>query len=102
MPGAVRGGRDYSGRRRVAGRQDDRAVDRPGGDLAGILGGMLWAAIVALLLRPLQCSEILVSLMLVYVADLVLSYLVYGPWKDPNGYNFPQTKTFERSRRFHG
>jgi ABC-type uncharacterized transport system permease subunit len=37
----------------------------------------------------------LVSLMLVYVADMVLSYLVFGPWKDPNGYNFPQTKTFE-------
>jgi simple sugar transport system permease protein len=33
--------------------------------------------------------------MLVYVADMVLSYLVYGPWKDPGGYNFPQTKTFE-------
>src|SRR5207248_10848607 len=35
------------------------------------------------------------SLMLVYVADMVLSYLVYGPWKDPAGYNFPQSKTFE-------
>ncbi|RZJ15564.1 MAG: ABC transporter permease, partial [Acidovorax sp.] len=40
--------------------------------------------------------EILVSLMLVYVATLVLGYLVYGPWKDPMGYNFPQTKTFEK------
>jgi ABC-type uncharacterized transport system permease subunit len=35
-----------------------------------------------------------VSLMLVYVADMLLSYLVYGPWKDPQGYNFPQTVTF--------
>jgi simple sugar transport system permease protein len=33
--------------------------------------------------------------MLVYVADMVLGYLVYGPWKDPAGYNFPQTKNFE-------
>jgi len=33
--------------------------------------------------------------MLVYVADMVLGYLVYGPWKDPAGYNFPQTKSFE-------
>jgi simple sugar transport system permease protein len=32
--------------------------------------------------------------MLVYVAELLLSYLVYGPWKDPKGYNFPQTITF--------
>ena len=29
------------------------------------------------------------------VADMVLGYLVYGPWKDPAGYNFPQTKSFE-------
>jgi general nucleoside transport system permease protein len=29
------------------------------------------------------------------VADMVLSYLVYGPWKDPAGYNFPQTRSFE-------
>jgi len=62
--------------------------------LAGIAGGMLWAAIVALLRDRFNASEILVSLMLVYVADMVLSYLVYGPWKDPNGYNFPQTITF--------
>ena len=32
--------------------------------------------------------------MLVYVAEQVLNYLVYGPWKDPAGYNFPQTITF--------
>jgi simple sugar transport system permease protein len=42
-----------------------------------------------------NANEILVSLMLVYVADMVLSYLVYGPWKDPAGFNFPQSKTFE-------
>ncbi len=63
--------------------------------LMGVLGGMLWAAIVALLRDRFNASEILVSLMLVYVADLVLSYLVYGPWKDPKGYNFPQTITFD-------
>ena len=62
--------------------------------LAGALGGMLWAAIVALLRDRFNASEILVSLMLVYVAEMVLSYLVYGPWKDPAGYNFPQTITF--------
>ena len=63
--------------------------------LAGILGGMAWAGLTALLRDRFNASEILVSLMLVYVADMVLSYLVYGPWKDPAGYNFPQTKTFE-------
>src|SRR3990167_2878500 len=34
--------------------------------------------------------------MLVYVATLLLSFLVFGPWKDPMGYNFPQTRTFEK------
>jgi len=63
--------------------------------LAGTLGGMLWAGITALLRDRFNANEILVSLMLVYVADMVLSYLVYGPWKDPGGYNFPQTRTFE-------
>ena len=62
--------------------------------LAGVAGGMVWAAIAALLKDRFNASEILVTLMLVYVADLLLSYLVYGPWKDPNGYNFPQTITF--------
>ena len=63
--------------------------------LAGILGGMAWAGLTALLRDRFNANEILVSLMLVYVADMILSYLVFGPWKDPNGYNFPQTKTFE-------
>jgi simple sugar transport system permease protein len=62
--------------------------------VAGVLGGMLWAGIVALLRDRFNANEILVSLMLVYVAQLVLGYLVYGPWKDPHGYNFPQTITF--------
>ena len=67
--------------------------------MAGMVGGMLWAAIVALLRDRFNASEILVSLMLVYVAEMLLSYLVYGPWKDPNGYNFPQTITFLEAAR---
>jgi len=61
---------------------------------AGVLGGMAWAAIVAFLRDKANASEILVSLMLVYVATLLLGYFVYGPWKDPAGYNFPQTIRF--------
>ena len=63
--------------------------------LSGIIGGMIWAGVTALLKDRFHTSEILVSLMLVYVAIMLLNFLVYGPWKDPNGYNFPQTKTFE-------
>ena len=64
---------------------------------AGVLGGMVWSGIVALLRDRFNANEILVSLMLVYVADQVLGYLVYGPWKDPAGFNFPQSITFLKS-----
>jgi len=67
--------------------------------LAGVLGGMVWAGITAVLKDRFNANEILVSLMLVYVAVQVLSYLVGGPWKDPQGFNFPQTKTFEAATR---
>ena len=62
--------------------------------VAGVLGGIAWAGIVALLRDRFNANEILVSLMLVYVAQLALSFLVHGPWKDPQGYNFPQTRMF--------
>lgn len=62
--------------------------------LAGVLGGMAWAAIPAFLRTRLQVSEILTSLMLTYVAIQALYYLVRGPWKDPDGFNFPQTRMF--------
>ncbi len=63
--------------------------------LAGALGGMLWAAIPAFLKTRFNANEILTSLMLVYIAQLVVSWLVHGPWKDPDGFNFPQTKQFQ-------
>ena len=59
---------------------------------AGVLGGMAWAAIPALLRSRFHTSEIFVSLMLVYIAQLLLSYLVHGPWRDPAGQNFPQSQ----------
>jgi len=71
-----------------------RAVFFPLLLLAGAAGGALWAAIVAWLRDRFHANEILVSLMLVYVADLFLKWLVFGPWKDPHGWNFPQTMSF--------
>src|SRR5690606_38788098 len=62
--------------------------------VAGALGGAAWAAIPALLRTRFNANEILVSLMLVYVAQLFVSWLVFGPWKDPDGFNFPQTRMF--------
>jgi simple sugar transport system permease protein len=68
--------------------------------VAGALGGMAWAAIPALLRTRFNANEILTSLMLTYVAGLLLSYLVHGPWRDPDGYNFPQSKLFEGAALF--
>ena len=67
--------------------------------LAGVLGGMFWAGITAWLRDRFNANEILVSLMLVYVAVMLLSFVVSGPWKDPQGYNFPQSRTFDAATR---
>jgi general nucleoside transport system permease protein len=61
----------------------------------GALGGALYALIPAICRVYFGASEILTSLMLVYVANLGLDYLVRGPWRDPNGLNFPTTADFD-------
>ena len=68
--------------------------------ILGALGGMAWASIPAFLKVRFNTNEILVTLMLNYVAILVLSYLVHGPWRDPFGFNFPQTALFHPSAMF--
>jgi len=60
----------------------------------GALGGALYALIPAYLKTRFNTNEILTSLMLVYVASLILDYLVRGPWRDPDGYNFPESRLF--------
>ncbi len=62
---------------------------------AGAVGGALFALIPALLKTRFGANEILTSLMLVYVAELLLDWLVRGPWRDPQGFNMPVTVTFE-------
>jgi general nucleoside transport system permease protein len=65
--------------------------------LAGMAGGMAWAAIPAFLRTRFNVNEILVSLMLVYVATLLLSLLVHGPLRDPQSFGFPESKLFQAS-----
>jgi len=62
--------------------------------LLGILGGLLWAAIPALLKVRFGTNEILTSLMLVYVAQLLLDWVARSPWRDPAGHNFPNSRAF--------
>ncbi len=63
--------------------------------ILGMLGGALFAAIPAFLKAHMNTNEILTSLMLVYVAQLFLDWLVRGPWRNPGGMNFPETRTFD-------
>lgn len=65
--------------------------------LAGMLGGIIWAAIVAFLRVRFNANEILTSLMLSYVAVLFLNLMMHGPLKDPDGFNFPESRQFSDS-----
>ncbi|MDQ2948751.1 MAG: ABC transporter permease, partial [Acidobacteriota bacterium] len=60
----------------------------------------VWAGIPAILRTRFNTNEILVSLMLSYVAQLLLSYFVFGPWRDPQGFNAPQSKLFSEAALF--
>lgn len=66
--------------------------------IAGVIGGLLYGAIPAFLRTRLQVNEILSSLMLNYIAIQLLYYLMRGPWKDPEGFNFPQSRLFNDSQ----
>ena len=89
LAGAITGG----GVALLAGPDSGRLL-LPAALAAGVLGGMAWASLAALLRDRFNASEILVSLMLVYVAQLLLGWLVHGPWRDPEGFNFPQSRMF--------
>src|SRR5690606_17797928 len=67
--------------------------------LMGMIGGAAFASIPAFLKARFNTNEILTSLMLVYVSQLFLDWVVRGPWRDPMGYNFPQTVQFSRAAR---
>ncbi len=68
--------------------------------LVGGLGGMFWGAIPALLKTHFNAEETLTTLMLTYVANFLLSWLVHGVWRDPGGMNFPQSVMFGDAAMF--
>ncbi|WP_421853503.1 ABC transporter permease [Oricola sp.] len=68
--------------------------------LAGAAGGMAWASIAAYLKVRFHANEILVTFMLSSIALQLLYYLVTGPLKDPQGFNFPQSITFGDAAMF--
>jgi ABC-type uncharacterized transport system permease subunit len=62
--------------------------------VSGMIGGALYAAVPAFLKAHMNTNEILTSLMLVYIAQLFLDWLVRGPWRSPDAYNFPVSRDF--------
>lgn len=62
--------------------------------IAAMLCGALWGGIAGFLKNKWNVNEIISTLMLNYIAILSMSYLVYGPWKDPQGMNFPISARF--------
>ena len=62
--------------------------------VAGALGGGLWAAASGVLRARGWVSETISTLLMNYVAVLLVSFVVFGPWKDPEGVNYPQTAEF--------
>ncbi|MET0439235.1 MAG: ABC transporter permease [Devosia sp.] len=67
--------------------------------IAGMAGGMAYASIPAFLKTRLNVNEILTSLMLTYASVQVIYYLIRGPWKDPMGIGFPQSRLFSEAAR---
>ena len=63
--------------------------------IAGMLGGGAWAALAGVLRARGWASETIVTLLMNYVAILLVSFVVFGPWKDPEGYGFPQSRLFQ-------
>ncbi|MDR1986918.1 MAG: ABC transporter permease [Treponema sp.] len=62
--------------------------------LNALVFGGLWALIPGVLKARFSTSETLVTLMLNYVAAKWISYLQYGPWKDPQASGFPKIAPF--------
>jgi simple sugar transport system permease protein len=64
--------------------------------IAGALGGWAWAMIPAILKNAFGTNEILVSLMLVYVAQNIQSWMAFGPLRNPEGMGFPGSRNLQQ------
>ncbi|MEO9516381.1 MAG: ABC transporter permease [Paracoccaceae bacterium] len=74
----------------------DSAIVFPLMIIAGALGGWLWALIPALLRVRFGTNEILVSLMLVYVAEQLLASMSLGLMRNPEGFGFPGSRNLQQ------
>ncbi|MEN9307960.1 MAG: hypothetical protein RL173_1892 [Fibrobacterota bacterium] len=61
------------------------------------LGGAIWSSISGFLKAHLEVNETLATLLLNYVASLLVDWVVYGPWRDPANLGWPATRSFPDS-----
>jgi len=59
--------------------------------ITSFIAGAFWAFIPGIMKALINANEVISTLMMNYIAILMVHYLVYGPWKDPRGYGFPIT-----------
>jgi len=62
--------------------------------ILGFLGGGLWGAISGFMRVRGWASETISTLLMNYVAILLVNFFVFGPWKDPESANYPQSAPF--------
>lgn len=65
--------------------------------ILSMAGGLTWALIPAFLKAKLEVNEVILTLMMNYVASFLVNYLVYGPWKGTKEWGFPYTDKFPES-----
>jgi simple sugar transport system permease protein len=65
--------------------------------IAGILGGAVWALIPAIFKAKMGTNETIFTLMMNYIAIKFVTYLQFGPWRDPDANGFPRIKRFSEN-----
>lgn len=69
--------------------------------LVGMICGALYAGVGVFLKQKLAMNEILTTILMNYVATYLISAMLFGSLRDPNGWNYPQTVEIAPQLRFH-
>jgi general nucleoside transport system permease protein len=65
----------------------------------GFVGGGVWALIPAALRAARLVNETISTLLLNYIAPLIVSYFIFGPWRSPESSSYPQSPAFSEAAR---
>ncbi len=65
--------------------------------IGGLICGGIWGTIPAYFRAKFRTNETIFTLMMNYVALKIITYLQYGPWKDPAALGFPKIPTFTKN-----